>query len=565
MQINPEIIEELILDAGEARAKKARNYKQAKKVIITETKYEDQNNFEIKAEVYGTETYNTYIEVKKGEIEDITCTCQDYQQHYGVCKHSLATILELRDKNETAKKEQQKKIIDKNEAKYRSFRQIVNTFYNEEIDDIAEDEETTIKNKGTIKIEPKIYFDRFTGEMKAEFKIGEKRLYKIKELSEFYDRIMNKTYYKYGDKLQFIHTKEAFTEESQKLLEFILKYAEIIKYANASSNSTYHYYGKALSDTSIMLSNTGIDDLFEIIKGKEIRFQRDGIEENVEFIDKDPNLKFKLNKEKDEYVIQPNQDIFKMNIIRGKTHKYILKESEFYRLSSEFEKTKLKLVNSFRQNYVSELHLAKDDLMQLFSVIMPKIKNAIKLGNVSEEEIEEYKPKELGVKVFLDYDKNNCSIQNVFGDSLEMNAQILSEVGRGYREEIKFEISRCEELAKKIGNLAWNIYLASGGNKNSKPKDIGSILDAKSQLYYRLDIPFRSWLSSLDPENDDKLEKFEQWQNTAKRITLDLGRELVAAVDDTAMVGHMIDETIYSAPKAYNIFLRDVSKIYQKI
>ena len=43
MQINPEIIEELILDAGEARAKKARNYKQAKKVIITETKYEDRN------------------------------------------------------------------------------------------------------------------------------------------------------------------------------------------------------------------------------------------------------------------------------------------------------------------------------------------------------------------------------------------------------------------------------------------------------------------------------------------------------------------------------------------
>ena len=104
MQINPEIIEELILDAGEARAKKARNYKQAKKVIITETKYEDQNNFEVKAEVYGTETYNTYIEVKKGEIEDITCTCPDYQQHYGVCKHSLATILELRDRRHSRRR-----------------------------------------------------------------------------------------------------------------------------------------------------------------------------------------------------------------------------------------------------------------------------------------------------------------------------------------------------------------------------------------------------------------------------------------------------------------------------
>ena len=78
-------------------------------------------------------------------------------------------------------------------------------------------------------------------------------------------------------------------------------------------------------------------------------------------------------------------------------------------------------------------------------------------------------------------------------------------------------------------------------------------------------VPFRSWLFSLDPENDDKQEKFEQWQAIAKRITLDLGSELVAAAGDAAMVGHMIDETIYSAPKAYNIFLRDVSKIYQKI
>ncbi len=44
---------------------------------------------------------------------------------------------------------------------------------------------------------------------------------------------------------------------------------------------------------------------------------------------------------------------------------------------------------------------------------MPKIKNAIKLGNVSEEEIEEYKPKELGVKVFLDFDKNDYIIADV--------------------------------------------------------------------------------------------------------------------------------------------------------
>lgn len=160
-------------------------------------------------------------------------------------------------------------------------------------------------------------------------------------------------------------------------------------------------------------------------------------------------------------------------------------------------------------------------------------------------------------------------VKHIYFDSLEMNAQILSDIGRAYREEIKFEISRCEELADKISRLAGYLYLSSGGTSGSKASPDKTYRStratAKSQLYYRLDLPFRSWLSSLDPESDNKQEKFEQWQDTAKRITLDLGRELVAAAGDAAMVGHMIDKTIYSAPKAYNSFLRDVSKIYQKI
>lgn len=126
----------------------------------------------------------------------------------------------------------------------------------------------------------------------------------------------------------------------------------------------------------------------------------------------------------------------------------------------------------------------------------------------------------------VDYDKKNCSIQNVFGDSLEMNSQILTDIGRAYREEIKFEISRCEELADKISRLAGNLYLSSGGTSGSKASPDKTYrstrANAKSQLYYRLDLPFRSWLSSLDPESDNKQEKFEQWQDTAKKITLDL-------------------------------------------
>ena len=45
---------------------------------------------------------------------------------------------------------------------YKNFKQIVNTFYNEEIDDISQDEEVELKNKGTVKLEPKIIYEKFS-------------------------------------------------------------------------------------------------------------------------------------------------------------------------------------------------------------------------------------------------------------------------------------------------------------------------------------------------------------------------------------------------------------------
>ena len=145
---------------------------------------------------------------------------------------------------------------------YKNFKNIVNIFYNEELEGIGESAEE-IKNSGTIKIEPKVFYDKFSGDMRVEFKIGDKKMYKIKNLAQFYTLMMNKEFYRYGEKLKFIHTEDAFEEDSKKTLEFIMKYSEIIKYANSNSNSNFKYYGKALSETSIIVGNTAMDDLFE--------------------------------------------------------------------------------------------------------------------------------------------------------------------------------------------------------------------------------------------------------------------------------------------------------------
>lgn len=250
--------------------------------------------------------------------------------------------------------------------------------------------------------------------MRAEFKIGTKKMYTIKDLSEFYTRMINKDFYKYGGKLEFIHTSEMFEEDSKPLLNFILRYAEIIKYANSNSNSNFRYYGKALSETNILLSSSGIDDLFDILNGKNVIFQKDYNTEEVKFTDEQPKIEFKLKKiNDDEYCIEPNIDIFKVTVIKGKQYKYVLNEKKLCRCTKEFENSNLKLLELFRKNYMTEVLLGKEELSQLFSVIMPKVKNAIILENISEEEIENYKPKELTTTVYLDFDERNFLIADV--------------------------------------------------------------------------------------------------------------------------------------------------------
>lgn len=308
--------------------------------------------------------------------------------------------------------------IDRNrnneDNNYRNFKQIVNTFYNEEIEEIGDNDEITLKNKGIIRLEPKIIYDKFSGALKVEFKIGSKKMYKIKDLSEFYTRMLEKEFYKYGEKLAFVHTREMFEEDSQPLLDFILRYAEIIKYANSNSNSNYRYYGKALSDTNIILGNSGIDELFDLLKGKKVNFQKDYNVEEIEFTEQEPKIEFKLKKVKEEqYTIVPNIEIFNVTLIKGKKYKYVLDQKKFYRCTKEFANTNLKLLELFRQNYITEILLGKEELTQLFSIIIPRVRDAIVIENIPEEEIEPYQPKELKVKVYLDFNQNDFLIAEV--------------------------------------------------------------------------------------------------------------------------------------------------------
>ena len=248
--------------------------------------------------------------------------------------------------------------------------------------------------------------------LKLEFKIGNSRMYKLKDLPEFYTKVVNNDYFKYGEKLEFVHSRDNFDKDSKDLLDFILKYAEVIKYSN--SNDRYGYYYSSINKSQIILGENSIDEAFDILKNKPINFTYDFSNTKMEFIEKNPKIEFNLSKiNTEELVLKPNIDIFKIAIFKGKNYDYLLDRNQLYRCDNKFSNSILKIIKIFRENFTAEMLLRKEDLKDFYSIVMPRIENNVKIEGIENQELELYKPQKLAVKVFLDFDENNFLVADV--------------------------------------------------------------------------------------------------------------------------------------------------------
>lgn len=191
-------------------------------------------------------------------------------------------------------------------------------------------------------------------------------------------------------------------------------------------------------------------------------------------------------------------------------------------------------------------------------------------------------PETMGVYriVSVDYDGKHCSIINVFEDTLTFHLNLLSELNGKWIERIANEVIGCERLAWAVGALAKELDLAAAGDSKLKEFDLAakgkcksSVELAKEQLYYRIDVPFRSWLLTLDADQSDieREEKSAEWRDTAVQIADRLGQELVKQAGPAAFSGKSVESNkqkdakdYYCAPDSYNSFrLKLIS--YRKI
>lgn len=176
----------------------------------------------------------------------------------------------------------------------------------------------------------------------------------------------------------------------------------------------------------------------------------------------------------------------------------------------------------------------------------------------------------------VQYGDKDFFVNDVFTDSLTFHTDLLTEIGEHWRAKITDEIKKCDESAAALRFLAKDIELAAGSAEDTVLKR-AVVERAREQYYYEIDLPFRNWLERIDPNWEIVSEQEEQalreWHETAKRIALRIGQELVESAGTAAIVGRTIEiekkkgnkiTVHYSAPDAYRYFKVKLNEIYPK-
>ena len=461
MLVNEEVIKKVARASDSPRLERGIRYYKNERIHIHHVSYSDNLNFSISASAEGSNgnEYDVNFDVVDGQIKNENCTCKDFRDNEVICKHIIGTLYAFANSKayekmfvfnnekkipKIEKKEEKPFTMEdlRNDPKRWSTYRFINAFVpqNNIINSIVLNSENnnipkiTDTKEGSISLEPHLKIDRTESKFLLSFKIGSNRMYSLKNLQEFTTNIENQKVYKYGNNLCFKHEKNMFDEESKKLIDYIIKYQNIMKYVRNSMTSYVSDYYKL---SEMVIDDTNFDDFFEIFKNSQIEIDwsigyyddhnyRDLDNGMYEFIDgndaDDFKISFTLSKNDDD--LEENQDgkekymlendiIDSYCVIRTEKYIYLFNCYCIYRFDKRKVSTLIDTLETIDSSLYRKIIIDKEVLPMFFTYVYPKIKDNIEIKDISEEDKKIYIPKSLNTKIYLDYDKNDNIIANV--------------------------------------------------------------------------------------------------------------------------------------------------------
>ncbi len=441
------------------KMQRAKQIYEKESVKVTKVDKKNEENFEIDAS--AEENYNQKYDIKlnilKNTIKEYSCTCKDYNNGH-ICKHILATKLEVINPHTPSTEKEIKKIIEKRkkeeeekiklynlqleeEKKEREYQEKYSVALNTirrfkrkqeikiketEINTIMDLEylydetkkeqrrkELDIPNLATeIKLEPKIELEK-DNILKVAFKIGEDKMYTLSDIQEFYKAFVNEEIIQYGKNFRFEVKKESFEEQSQGLLDFILNYGQLLSY-NEKINKEYYYGNTGVSNKYLYVMDEKIDEFFSLIKKMPILVTKNQIDEKeYKITNKDIKIFVEIEEnEQNEYKLE--MSLKKYEYLVSPKNIYIFWRSNIHTVSRKKHYKVQSILEMFKNTKI--VLIPKDKINEFKEYVFPEIIDYVQTDMIPEKiEKEGIVVNKLASKINLDLDeKENIILELKF-------------------------------------------------------------------------------------------------------------------------------------------------------
>jgi CRISPR system Cascade subunit CasA len=173
---------------------------------------------------------------------------------------------------------------------------------------------------------------------------------------------------------------------------------------------------------------------------------------------------------------------------------------------------------------------------------------------------------------FIGFGDKDFFVDDTGSDSISFNAGMLANAGSVWVPRICEILRSTDDAVRAVGILATELVEATGDKRDKQEKPSPAMCgkrDAvKSEAYFRLDEPFRTWLADIDPKVDEIDVKLNEWCEISYKMLSKLGGELVAQMGTTAFIGIIPSKNSGRKPInssiAYNKFMSTIHIILKK-
>lgn len=401
--------------------------------VGTLTVTELENCTRIDSTVRGTEEYFVKLSIQDGSLRGF-CNCPRYADGYH-CKHMAAVLLKYLDPHEKTQKEvpYQRQREQKQESDASASRLLRAYLQSEAQPELP---------LAPIKLEPILQFDQLLNYPTFRFRIGNHKMYLVKNIQELAQHIYGQEIYRYGKELCFQHTMECFTAQAQSWIRILLD-----MFPRYRNNRTAFWHSDMSSPLEydkrwIRFDGESFERVFELLSGQTV--EREDGRFSYTFCQGNPELLADLHSRGQGAVLSFERGP-SLSFFGNQFHMYAVQDQTIYRCTADYAKA----VRPFVEAMNREIFFSVQDLPALSDCIQSLPDGVIQVAD-SENLLEAYAPDDCTGCYYLDYDSNNgltAMLRYHYGQRI-LSADAKSKEYEGIRKNEKQERKLREPLEK---------------------------------------------------------------------------------------------------------------------